>query len=95
MEWTYRKINKRNKLFGIMTYQIACDLPGFFDAREWCWEQWGPGIEHEHFINHQFYTKREMPWAWDCSKYHGASISNGSLYLRDEEQMSWFSLRWS
>lgn len=51
MEWKSREIDHRNQLHGFMRYQIKCDLPGFFDARNWCWENFGPGIEYEHFAN--------------------------------------------
>lgn len=95
VSWTSRLIDGRNQLFGVMAYQVKCSLPWFFEAREWCWDQWGPGIEYEHYHNYNAHTGAEMPWAWDCSKYQGASISSGRIYLRDEEQMGLFSLRWS
>lgn len=95
MIWTAKKTGQRNQLHGIMQYQIKCDLPGFFVAREWCWQQFGPGIEYEHWHNYAGHAGIEMPWAWDCSKFQGASISSGKIYLRTDEDMALFSLRWT
>lgn len=95
MNWSSRKIDYRNQLFGYMVYQIKCSFPGFFDAREWCWEHFGAGVEYEHYHNLETYSGRVSRWAWDCSKYQGASINNGKIYLASEEDMALFTLRWS
>lgn len=109
MKWTSRKIDERNKLHGIMRYQLKCDLPGFFDARNWCWANLGPGIEYEHFINFvhikhasishplpELQIEMDLPrWCWDATKWRGSSISSGKIYIAKEQDMSLFSLRWS
>jgi len=95
MKWRARKIDNRNQMFGYMDYQVICSLPEFFDARDWCWEQWGPGIEYEHFRNHMNYTGQTKYWVWDCTKYQGSSINNGKIYLKDEHAMTLFKLRWT
>lgn len=110
MKWTSRKIDQRNQLHGIMLYQIKCDLPGFFDVRNWCWENFGPGIEYEHYNNFaivkhissnvsgtvKLRTEMRLPrWCWDATKWQGSAINSGKIYLSTEEDMSLFSLRWS
>ena len=94
MKWAYRKLNNRNQLYGIMTYQLTCSLPEFFNAREWCWEQFGPGIEYEHFLNHTACTGQIKRWAWDCNKFRGAAIDNGKLYLPDDTALMLFKNTW-
>lgn len=109
MKWTSREIDTRNQLHGIMRYQIKCDLPRFFDARNWCWAQFGPGIEYEHFINFtvvkqvsaslstpEIQTEMIVPkWCWDATKWNGSALRHGKIYLATEEYMTLFSLRWS
>lgn len=90
-----RVIDNRNQLFGIMQYQAICSLPLFFETRAWCWEHWGPGIEYEHFKNYVKSTGQVPKWVFDCAKYQGASISNGKIYLPDDNHMkSLFVLTW-
>lgn len=89
-----REIDGRNQLFGIMKYQAVISLPLFFSVREWCWETWGTGIEYEHFRNYFRTTGIGIPWSWDCSKFQGASISNGKIYLKDDDQKALFMLTW-
>lgn len=94
MKWTSRAIDARNQLFGHMKYQVTCSLPGFFDAREWCWDQWGPGIEYEHYHNHKLHTGQVKTWAWSCNKFQGTPINKGRLYLPDDDALTLFRLRW-
>lgn len=95
MNFRVRKTDSRNQLFMIYRYQLVCNLPVFFDMREWCWEQWGPGIEYEHYTNMLQFTEKDFEWAWDSNKYNGAAIKNCKLYLKDEQMLSHFSLVWS
>ncbi len=109
MKWTSREIDERNQLYGIMRYQIKFGLPAFFDARNWCWEHLGPGIEYEHFINFtltkhaynntgspEIHTDMEVPqWCWDATKWKGSAISTGKIYIRSGQDMALFTLRWS
>lgn len=91
-----RVIDNRNQLFGFMKYQAVCTLPQFFEVRNWCWDKFGPGVEYEHYINLIRTTRARPKWAWDSSKYQGASISNAKIYLPDDSDIfSLFSLTWS
>lgn len=90
-----RTLDHRNQLFGLMYHQITCPFPQFFEVRDWCLRHFGPGIEYEHYINYAKSTGKKMPWAWDCNKYQGASISSGKIYLPNDANMySLFSLTW-
>lgn len=109
MKWTSREIDQRNQLHGIMRYQIKCDLPGFFDIRSWCWDNLGPGIEYEHYINFAIVkaaysnTNEEairvdmgLPrWCWDATKWKGSALHHGKIYVASEDDMALFTLRWS
>lgn len=95
MKWVSKEVGTRNQLYGVMKYRIVCDFPGFFSIREWCWNQWGPGIEHEHYINHQFYTGADPVWCWDAAKFQGASRKDGQIYLKDDDLLTQFKLAWA
>jgi hypothetical protein len=91
-----REIDDRNQLFKVMRYQYAISLPLFFAVREWCWDHWGPGVEYEHFKNYVCTTGQVKCWSWDCGKFQGAAISNGKIYLPDDDDMkALFTLTWS
>ena len=89
-----RQLDARNSLHGIFDWQVKCLLPGYFQARDWCAEQWGMGIEAEHWHNHERIGLPARPWAWDSHKHQGKPIDNGNLYLTDQ-QMTLFRLRWA
>lgn len=95
MKFTCKPVNPKNKLHGWMQHQIVCDLPGFFEAREWCWAQWGPGCESEHWQNLLRHTSVSYPWCWDANKFQGGAIHNAKIYTSTEQQMTEFVLRWS
>lgn len=88
-----RKIDRRNPLHGVFDYQIKISFPKFFEIRNWCWDQYGPGIEYEHYVNYHAVTSETFPWAWDSSRYHGASRSFGNIYLSND-QLTYFWLKW-
>jgi len=77
-----------------MTHVLTCSLPGFFAAREWCWSQWGPGCEAEHWMNLRCYTDAEYLWCWHAAKWRGAAISSGRIYLATDQQLTQFSQAW-
>ena len=93
-----REMDKRNQLWSVMGYQVTVGFPLFFHVRNWCWEQWGPGIEHEHYLNHMFLSETlgedALPWAWECSKFRGKALDRGKIYLRDDAQRMELQLRW-
>lgn len=94
MQWTCREITARNQLYGFMKYQVKCDLPGYFSAREWCWNRFGPGIEFAHWKNYFSLVGVAMPWAWESDKFQGASINSGKLYFPDDATLAAFEYEW-
>jgi hypothetical protein len=103
MKWTVKHVTQANQVFGLMKYRIICPLPDFFDVRSWCWEQFGPGIEHVFLLsylavknNGKFVIMQDDPaWCWDCTKYKGSAVSNGHIYLQNDGALTLFSMRWS
>lgn len=55
--------------------------------REWCWETFGPGIERDN-SNLVSLEDRDFKWAWH-SEYRSIR-----LYLKGDEELNWFKLRW-
>jgi len=56
----------------------------FVQMREWCWENFGPGVERD-LVDH----KPETKWAW-----HVHDRPTGFyIYLKDE-LLTYFSLKW-
>lgn len=94
MDWTIKPVGNRNQLHEYMKYQISWGILEFFDARDWCWSQWGSGIESMHWINYYEYTGKKMPWAWDCMKYRGSAVDSGTLYLSTDLQLEEFKSKW-
>ena len=58
----------------------------FHAWRTWCWETFGPGAERDMAL--LLRNENEWHWAWDIE--HG----NVRLYLKGDEELSWFTLRW-
>ena len=59
----------------------------YLEVRNWCWEQWGPSCEFEHWA---VIDKSEVnpAWAWDSREY------DMRIYLGADQQVSWYILRW-
>lgn len=91
-------MDKRNKLWTVMDYQITIGFPLFFEVRKWCWDRWGPGIEAEHYINYHFLGDsppvQGIPWAWECAKFQGKPLDRGRIYLWDDAQATDLRLTW-
>lgn len=90
-----REIDDRNRLHKHMRYQYTIGFPDFFEVRDWCVMHWGPGIEYEHYVNYLRATGKTYSWAWDSSKFQGASRSEGKIYLPDDaDRHALFALTW-
>lgn len=57
----------------------------FLEIRNWCWEQWGPSCELEHWVAIE---SGNPSWAWDNREY------DMRIYLAEQQQVSWYILRW-
>ena len=56
----------------------------FCEVREWCWQTWGPGRELK-FIN----LDSDHCWCFMTDNYRTR------IYLKGEQELEWFMLRWS
>lgn len=56
----------------------------FCDAREWCWQTWGPGRELKFTP-----VNTDPIWAFLTDNHRTR------IYLRDKAEVEWFTLRWS
>ena len=56
----------------------------FCDAREWCWQTWGPGRELK-FVD----INSKDRWCFMTDNYRTR------IYLSNTQEVEWFTLRWS
>lgn len=54
----------------------------FVNAREWCWETWGPSTEFG-------FLSRNKHWAWDSEFKHRR------IYLKYDEELTFFKLKFN
>jgi hypothetical protein len=84
-----KKLDRRHTGYGdykfLVEFSRRNDFEQFFEARNWCWETWGPGceVDQKHKIN------QVIPWAWQNSEW------NLRIYLATEKEANWWSIRWS
>ena len=58
-------------------------INGLSDARDWCWQTWGPSRE----VDNIYIGRVERRWAWATDHY------NIRLYLKDDEELTLFKLK--
>lgn len=69
----------------------------WFTLREWCWETWGPSKELDDWLDSLSLAganpiapmSHNLHWCWQNDKYATR------IYLADEKDLNWFTLRWS
>ena len=90
-----QKLDKRHSGRLLFKYYIEPNpVPGVFSGksatlqqwREWAWEQFGPGAERDTAL--MLRADRDWRWAWDTEQ------GKMRLYLKGDEELSWFTLRW-
>ena len=85
-----RKLDKRNKGYGQFKYMAIFgsfrEKEKFFQIRNWCWEQWGPGCEIDF---HSSTTSRSDAWAWLVDDFRM------NIYIATDKEYQWFLLRWA
>lgn len=90
-----QKLDRRHSGKLLFKYYITpSGVPGDFAGkkrtlhnwRSWCWEQFGPGAERDTALILR--NENEWRWAWDTE--HG----NIRLYLKGDDELSWFGLKW-
>lgn len=85
-----KKLDRRMNGYGNFTHFIEfrkVERKKFVEVRNWCWEQWGPSCELEHW---DLIDQSEVnpAWCWDSREY------DMRIYLGDQAQVSWYILRW-
>lgn len=87
-----RKIDARNKLYGNFVWQIRLDSELFFDVRDWCWATWGPAVDYVWW--EQYGVKRNnVNWSFDSGEID--RFKKRVIYLRSDEELTLFQLKWS
>jgi len=56
----------------------------FCEAREWCWQTWGPGRELK-FVD----INSKDSWCFMTDNYRTR------IYLSNMQEVEWFTIRWS
>lgn len=83
-----KKLDRRMNGFGNFTHFVdfrKAERKQFLEIRNWCWEQWGPSAELEHWDKIE---DGNPAWAWDNREY------DMRIYLAEQQQVSWYILRW-
>lgn len=99
MSFICTKLDRRHSGFGIWTYSVKCkpsisrelSLELFHNYRAWCWDTWGPSKELTAFSNVLELNNK------NCNNSHWCWLSDQFrryIYLREDSDMSLFSLRW-
>ena len=60
------------------------------EIRDWCWQIWGSSSELENAWPELFKDQRTVVWCW---RYE-LSERRGYIYLKNDEQASFFKLKW-
>lgn len=60
----------------------------FCNMREWCWITWGPSAELIMYAT-SFPRSIDPHWSWDTEHDHLR------IYLKGDEELSWFLIKWS
>lgn len=95
MNYTIQKLDRRHTGVEVFAYWISpinCkSVPEFVAWREWCWENFGPGMELYSLTAWRQYN-------FDHSKYRWGWLTDYSklrLYFKDDAALTAFTLRWS
>lgn len=60
------------------------------EIRDWCWQIWGSSGELDNSWTRHFKDRRTVVWCWR----YDLSERGGYIYLKDDEQASFFKLKW-
>lgn len=88
-----KTLDKRMNGYGDFKYGVdfykSKDRP-FDEVRQWCWETFGPSTELDIWEVRD--GTRNEKWAWDRGNYNKSFRC--IIYLKDDQEMNWFKLRW-
>jgi hypothetical protein len=92
--YAIRKIDQRNAMWSSMVYQIKVshhNVNKFYSMHSWCTETWGSAVDY-HFWNACGKSMGKV--FWTC-KIPNEKFSDFELYLRGDEELTLFQLKWS
>ena len=84
---TWKRLDRRHKGYETFKYCETfrtAQLEDFFEKRNWCWVQFGPGIE----IDYALKLKKSIKWAWLIDDWRTR------IYFATEKEYEWFLLKW-
>ena len=98
MKITITKLDKRHNGYGTFLYMARLKtawyieegeaISSFNELRDWAWQTWGGSCAWEEYTKSK--TLRftiNSHWAW--------SNCNTRILIKEEADLSWFTLRWS
>lgn len=82
-----KKLDRRMNGYGDFKYKITyrkrTERLKFIEARNWCWEQWGPSSEYE------FWDQSVNPaWCWIVDEWET------KILLASDKEGQWYTLKW-
>lgn len=83
-----KKLDKRHKGHSMFKYMAEfrySESEKFYQARNWCWEQWGPSSELN--LMHRIESSSQQ-WGWAVEEF------SLRLYVATDKEYQWFILRW-
>jgi hypothetical protein len=87
-----RKINRANKLFGLLKYQVIIsgtknDLTvNYIKVRSWCLRTFGESLEYNLF-QHRQKIGLDPVWSWDTENDQRFKLH---IYLKDDHELKFF-----
>ena len=91
MSIALEKLDNRHMLHQYFTHRVQYigddDAIKFIDARNWLWENYGPGLERAIWYLTKYTDTGQPSWAWHCNDRHYY------LYLKDA-LVTHFSLKY-
>lgn len=86
-----RRLGYPHFKYQIIIINPLANYPLFYKIKEWCWENWGSSkLMHDWITD---YTDKDAvcqnsSWAWTIDRY------TRKIYLRTDEELSYFKLVW-
>jgi len=59
-----------------------------FEARNWCWQTWGPSCELGLFRENELFDTMTDRWCWQTE------FNNFKILLKSDKEANWFKLKW-
>lgn len=93
---TVEKLDKRHKGCEYFEFRIAIAnaplsvrLATYSELRRFCWDTWGPSEELVVYLRLHYNDDRSPKWAWHLNDFNYPYI-----YLKSDEELAFFKLKW-